>query len=204
MDRTLTRTVNQADISNSARLTGRCSISDVCIYLILKHEIAVSKIGREIDVDRGISRILQKIDTVRRAFSRLELYFGDIVCHSAIYGNVLILLEEQINSVNGIIMIPLIEVVSNYLAKARYRRISLGRLSVSCPDSQHISLRTAHNRLCISALLVIRYEQLNPLTCGASIQIHKSAVKIGNSLVKYIRRSPHKLGAYSVIRGLHK
>ena len=141
---------------------------------------------------------------MRRAFSRLELYLGDVVFHSTIYGNVLILLEEQVNSVNRILMIPLIEVVRDNLAKTRYGRISFGSLSVSCPDSQYISFRIADNGLCICALSVIGYEQLNPLSGGASIQIHKSAVKIGNSLVKYIRRSPHKLGAYSVIRGLHK
>ena len=193
----LIRTVDHTNVANGVARVGGHLISNVCIYLILEQQIVVGQIGRQIHVEGSIACILQEFDAMCIALARLKLYLGNVVGYSTIDNNILILFIENVNSVNVILLIPLVEVVCNDLTEASQGRVSLGSFSVAVLDEKVLAL----DRLCIRALPIVRSKHLNPLRSipGARVHVYQLTVYVCNSLVHSIHLSRHKSRGNSVV-----
>ena len=137
---------------------------------------------------------------MRIAFARLEVNIRDIIGRSAFSGYFLVLFIENINTVNVIVIVPLVEVVSNDLAKACKRHVTVRGHTASLLHEQILCL----DGLCLITLFVVGYEQLDPLRCvlGARVQIHNLSVNVSNCLVKSKYGAFHEIGGNAVIGGL--
>ena len=93
------------------------------------------------------------------ALAYLKIYVVYVIGLATLNGNILILLVEDVNAAYVIVLIPLVEIISDNLAKACKRNIPLGGFAVSGLNENVLCL----DGLCFVALSVVGYKQLYPL-----------------------------------------